>query len=62
MVKFLDHIGGPKMNYTLIIRFLELLEGYRNKLTVEQFRTLRWLALGGDLNGAQRGLNRLLQT
>jgi hypothetical protein len=49
------------MNYHALRLFLELLESCKNKLTNQQFRTLRWLALGGDLAGAEKGLYRLLQ-
>lgn len=45
----------------VVQQFLELLESYRSLLSVEQFHTLRWLALGGDVTGAERGLERLLR-
>jgi hypothetical protein len=50
------------MNYALINAFLKLLENYRNRLTPQQYRTLRGQAANGDVLGARRGLERLVRT
>jgi len=50
------------MNYVLINTFLKLLENYRNKLSPQQYRTLRGQAANGDVTGARRGLERLIRT
>ena len=37
------------------------LKGYRNKLTVQQYKTLRGQILAGDDAGAMKGLKKLLR-
>ncbi len=49
------------MNYSLINAFFKLLDGYRARLTLQQYRTLRGQAASGDVNGAKRGLERLIR-
>lgn len=49
------------MNYTLINAFLKLLDGYKARLTQQQYRTLRGQAASGDVTGAKRGLDRLMR-
>ena len=41
-------------------QFIRSLKPYRGKLTVQTIRTLRGQALAGDVEGARRGLTRLL--
>jgi hypothetical protein len=50
------------MNYALINAFLKLLNNYKNRLTPQQYRTLRGQAEGGDIPGARRGLERIIRT
>ena len=41
--------------------FLIKLKRNKHRLTFQQFRTIRGQALAGDLQGAEKGLNKLLQ-
>ncbi len=41
-------------------QFIRSLKPYRGKLPVQTIRTLRGQALAGDVEGARRGLARLL--
>ena len=50
------------MNYSLINAFIKLLEGYKARLTQQQYRTLRGQATSGDVTGAKRGLERLTRS
>ena len=50
---------GPASSGMII--FLKQLKGKRHQLTPQQFRTIKGQALAGDLEGAQKGLNKLLQ-
>lgn len=36
------------------------LQQYRNKLTAQQYKTLKGQMLAGDIQGAIKGLNKLL--
>lgn len=40
--------------------FLIVLNGQRERLTRQQFKTLRGQALAGDVNGAAKGLRQIL--
>lgn len=40
--------------------FLDVLKASSNKLSDQQYRTLRGQALGGDIAGAYKGLDRLM--
>lgn len=40
--------------------FLIVLNGQRERLTRQQFKTLRGQALAGDVNGASKGLRQIL--
>jgi hypothetical protein len=40
--------------------FISELRKYRNSLSKQVIKTLRGQALSGDLNGAKKGLNRIL--
>ena len=53
--------GTSSMNYALINAFLKMLESYRNRLSPQQYKTLRGQAAGGDVTGARRGLERLIR-
>ncbi len=44
-----------------IVKFNESLEKHRTILTEQQYRTLRGLAVSGDLEGAVKGLHKLLR-
>ena len=46
--------------YTRALLFLRRLGQYRGKLTAQPLRTLRGQALNGDLDGAVKGLGRML--
>ena len=41
--------------------FMELLNEYRNRLTRQQFLTLRGLIVKGDEDGAMKGLAKILR-
>ncbi|EKX89291.1 hypothetical protein HMPREF9998_01726 [Peptostreptococcus anaerobius VPI 4330 = DSM 2949] len=41
--------------------FIKILKSCNDKLTFQQFKTLRGQALKGDIEGAYRGLNRILE-
>ena len=41
--------------------FLKLLKGHRSELTAQQYRTIRGQAISGDIDGAARGLHRVLK-
>ena len=43
-------------------QFIRSLKPYRGKLPVQTIRTLRGQALAGDVEGARRGLARLLHS
>lgn len=49
------------MNYTLINQFVKSLATHRNKLSKQQIKTLRGQALSGDLEGAHRGLEKIMK-
>ena len=40
--------------------FLELLKGYRHLINKQQLKTLRGQALAGDVEGARKGLQKVL--
>lgn len=42
-------------------RFIKDLRLVKDKLTVQELRTLRGLALSGDIQGAEKGLRALLR-
>lgn len=42
-------------------RFVRDLRQYRNRLTIQQLRTIRGQALSGDIDGARKGLERALR-
>ncbi|MBQ2726242.1 MAG: hypothetical protein IJF78_11100 [Clostridia bacterium] len=44
-----------------IVKFNESLEKHKTILTEQQYRTLRGLAASGDLDGAVKGLHKLLR-
>lgn len=47
----------PKTNEQRAIIYLK---GYRNKLTRQQYKTIRGQILAGDSEGAMRGLKKVL--
>ncbi len=40
--------------------FLTILRGHLDVITMQEFRTLRGQALHGDIEGAEKGLHRIL--
>lgn len=44
----------------ILSEFLIVLNGQRERLTRQQFKTLRGQALAGDVNGAAKGLRQIL--
>lgn len=40
--------------------FLNILRGHLDDITMQEFRTLRGQALHGDIEGAEKGLHRIL--
>jgi len=40
--------------------FIDKLHGYAAKLTSQQYRTLKGQALAGDIEGAEKGLKKLV--
>ena len=47
-------------NYYEINRFIKGLKVYIGKLSKKQIKTLRGQAISGDLDGAKKGLERLI--
>ena len=45
----------------LLEKFLQILERNKAFLTVQQYRTLKGAAEAGDINGAYRGLQKLIR-
>lgn len=45
----------------LIVETMNLLKANRDKLTRQQFRTLKGQVLAGDTTGATKGLQKLLK-
>ena len=45
----------------LILETMNLLKENRDKLTLQQFRTLKGQVLAGDIAGATKGLQKLLK-
>ena len=41
--------------------FIGVMKGYKQYLSVQEFKTMKGQALAGDIEGARRGLNRLLR-
>ena len=41
--------------------FIGVMDGYKRYLTSQEFKTMKGQALAGDVDGARRGLNRLLK-
>jgi len=50
------------MERTRIEGFLRLLRNHSNGLTRQQIKTLRGQALSGDVQGADKGLQRILRS
>jgi len=49
------------MSYVLINRYVKSLKKYNSQLTNQQIKTLRGQALCGDLEDAEKGLEKLLK-
>lgn len=49
------------MNYALINQFVKSLKTHQNKLSKQQMKTLRGQALSGDLEGAYKGLKKIMK-
>lgn len=43
-----------------LYKFLKLLKMQKEKLTLQQYRTIRGQAIAGDIVGANKGLTKLL--
>ena len=41
--------------------FIKTLNEYKRRLTSQQFRTIKGQALAGDVVGARKGLNKLME-
>ncbi len=41
--------------------FIGVMKGYSQYLSIQEFKTIKGQALAGDVDGARRGLNRLLR-
>ena len=50
-----------RKDYAIAKTFIGVLKHNRKALTEQQFRTLKGAALAGDVDGAYRGLRRILQ-
>lgn len=46
---------------TELTKFMEMLKSNKGNLTRQQYRTVRGQALSGDLEGARKGLTKLLK-
>lgn len=49
------------MNHTAINRFIKKLKQYNRYISKQQFKTLKGQAISGDIVGAERGLQKILQ-
>ena len=45
---------------TELIEFMKTLKANKKNITRQQFRNIRGLAFAGDINGARKGLYKLL--
>lgn len=50
-----------KREYTELDAFIDSLKSYRRVLSRQQIRTIKGQALNGDLDGAQKGLAKMLK-
>ena len=46
---------------TELIKFMTILKCNKHNLTCQQFRTIKGQAFAGDIAGAKKGLNKLLE-
>lgn len=46
---------------TELIKFMKILKCNKHNLTCQQFRTIKGQAFAGDIAGAKKGLNKLLE-
>ena len=56
----MERIDGRRLPYVEINRFVKSLRNH-DALSQQQKRTLKGQALSGDLEGAQKGLDKLLR-
>lgn len=54
-------IQKDAMRYLRAREFLDKLRLYRKSIDTQTYRTLRGQALNGDLQGAEKGLERILR-
>lgn len=54
-------VEADAMRYLKAREFLEKLRKVQNKLDVQTYKTLRGQALSGDVQGAEKGLERILR-
>lgn len=47
--------------YVMANSVLVLLKRHRDILTAQEYRTLKWLALHGDIEGAKKGLDTIIR-
>lgn len=54
-------VEADAMRYLKAREFLEKLRKVQNKLDAQTYKTLRGQALSGDVQGAEKGLERILR-
>lgn len=57
----MTNLQKDAMAYSAAYQFLNELRLYRDRLSPQEFRTLKGQALSGDVQGATKGLAELLQ-
>lgn len=58
MAMQIQHDAGV---YTRANKFLTALKKHRREITAQEYSTLRGQALAGDIDGATKGLDRILR-
>lgn len=48
-------------NNTELNKFLDSLHGNKKKLTQQQFRTIKGQAMSGNVDGARKGMQRVIR-
>lgn len=56
----MTNLQKDAMAYAQAKAFLDEMKNHRDVLTTQQMRTLKGQALSGDINGATKGLERLV--
>lgn len=57
----MTNLQKDAMAYSQAKAFLDEMRNHRDILTTQEMRTLKGQALSGDINGAEKGLAKLLE-